>query len=97
MAREEYQVAQAPWRNTALPTLLGFVESYAALPLVLWLVDISRLSTLGLALALIGVLTVIRYFGLDARAAYRLLGAFLIQALAGGRVRPSPAHEARSH
>ncbi|MCP5458742.1 MAG: hypothetical protein H6971_03805 [Gammaproteobacteria bacterium] len=77
--------------------MLWFVESYAAFPLVLWLLDIGQLALLGLAVALIAGLTAIRYFGLDARAAYRLLGAFLIQALGGGHVRASPAHDRRPY
>lgn len=88
MANEAFAVRQAPWRNTALPTMLWAVEGYAALPLALWLVHI-RWPTFWLALACTLGLTVIRYFGLDARSAYRLGGAFLIRALAGGQIRAS--------
>ena len=86
MADEAFEVRQAPWRNTALPTMLWAVEGYAAIPLVLWMVDIGW-STFWLATSCILGLTVIRYFGLDARSAYRLAGAFLIRALTGGHVR----------
>ena len=86
MADKAFEVEQAPWRNTALPVMFWVVEGYAALPLVLWAAHI-RWWTFWLALACIAALTVIRYFGLDARSAYRSVGAFLIRALAGGHVR----------
>lgn len=91
MADEAFAVQQAPWRNTALPTMCWMVEGYAALPLGLWMVDI-RWSTFELATACILGLTVIRSFGLDARSAYRLAGAFLIRALGGGHVRATAGY-----
>ncbi|NJN46585.1 MAG: hypothetical protein HC808_09010 [Candidatus Competibacteraceae bacterium] len=97
MAGEEYQVAQSPWRNTALPTMLWFIEAYAVFPIVLWLVDISRFSTFCLAGAMIIGLTVIRYFGLDARSAYRMIGAFMVRALANGHIRAVPPHALRRY
>ncbi len=86
MADKAFAVEQAPWRNTALPVMFWAVEGYAALPLVLWAVHI-RWWTFWVAVSCTTALTVIRYFGLDARSAYRLVGAFLVRALAGGRVR----------
>lgn len=91
MADDAFVVSQAPWRNTALPTMLWAVEGYAVLPFILWLVHI-RWWTFWLAVSFCLVLTVIRYFGLDARSAYRLMGAFLIRALAGGHIRASAAY-----
>lgn len=76
--------------------MLWWVEGYAALPLVLWLVHISW-PTFWLAIACVAGLTGIRYFGLDARSTYRLAGAFLVRALAGGRVRPTARHWTRYH
>ena len=31
MAQDEYEVAEAPWRNTALPPMLWCIEAHAAL------------------------------------------------------------------
>jgi hypothetical protein len=86
MADDAFAVQQAPWRHTALPTMVWGVESYAVWPLVLWWVHL-RWSTFGLALGAIIFLTVIRYFGLDARSTYRLAGTFLVRALANGHLR----------
>ncbi len=91
MAGDPYLVDQAPWRNTALPAMLWGIEAHAALPIALWLVHI-RWSTFWLVVGIVAGLTVIRYFGLDARSAYRLVGTFLIRALAGGHVRAAPAY-----
>ena len=91
MADDAFAVQQAPWRHTALPTMLWGVESYAVWPLVLWTVHI-RWSTFWLALGVIVFLTVIRYFGLDARSAYRLSGAFLVRAFSNGHLRPTASH-----
>lgn len=91
MADDPVDVRQAPWRNTALPIMLWAIEGYAALPLVLWAVHISW-PTFWLATGCTVALTVIRYFGLDARSAYRLAGAFLIRALAAGHIRPSSGY-----
>ena len=82
---------QQPARNTALPAMLWGIEAHAALPIALWLVHI-RWSTVWLVVGIVAGLTVIRYFGLDARSAYRLVGTFLIRALAGGHVRAAPAY-----
>ena len=94
MADDAFAVQQAPWRHTALPTMLWGVESYAVWPLVLWAVHI-RWSTFWLALGVIVFLTVIRYFGLDARSAYRLSGAFLVRAFSNGHLRPTASHRER--
>ena len=45
-----------------------------------------------LVLGAVVFLTAIRYFGLDARSAYRWAGAFLIRALGGGHLRPTAPH-----
>jgi intracellular multiplication protein IcmT len=88
MADKAFEVERAPWRNTAHPVMFWAVEGHAALPLVLWALHI-RWWTFWLAVSCVVALTVIRHFGLDARSAYRLLGAFFVRALAGGRVRAS--------
>jgi hypothetical protein len=95
MADEAFEVRQAPWRNTALPTMFWAVEGYAVLPLVWWLVHL-RWWTFGLAVFCMLGLTVIRGFGLDARSAYRRAGAWLIQTLAGGHVRATARYWERS-
>jgi len=82
-------VQQAPWRNTALPAMLWGIEAYAVLPVVLWLVHL-RWPTFWFAVSIIVGLTAIRYLGLDARSAYRWVGAFLIRALSGGHIRAVP-------
>ena len=86
MAQDEYEVTEAPWRNTALPPMLWFIEAHATLPIVLWLVHI-RWSTFALAVAAIAGLTVVRYLGFDARSAYRTGQCFLIRTLTEGRIR----------
>ncbi len=91
MADDAFVVQQAPWRHTALPTMLWGIESHAVWPLVLWALHI-RWSTFSLALGAVVFLTAIRYFGLDARSAYRWAGAFLIRALGGGHLRPTAPH-----
>lgn len=91
MADNAFDVRQAPWRNTALPTMLWGIEGYAVLPIVLWLVHISW-PTFWLAVVCTSGLTVIRYFGLDARSTYRLAGAFLIRALGGGHIRATAGY-----
>lgn len=91
MADDAYRVEQAPWRNTALPTMLGVIEGYAVWPIVLALLY-PRWPTFWLAVGMVLSLTLIRYFGLDARSAYRWVGAFLIRALGGGRVRAVPRY-----
>ena len=96
MADKAFAVEQAPWRNTALPVMLWAVEGYAALPLVLWAVHV-RWWTFGLAVSCTAALTVIRFFGLDARSAYRQVGAFFVRALAGGHVRPTAARWERTY
>ena len=52
MAREEYDVVVSPWRHTALQPMLWFIEFYAVLPIMLWIVDIGW-STFYLALGCI--------------------------------------------
>jgi hypothetical protein len=94
MAHDEYEVTEAPWRNTALPPMLWFIEAHAALPIVLWLVHL-RWPTFVLAVAAIATLTVVRYLGFDARSAYRTGQCFLIQALTEGRIRAVPGHRLR--
>ena len=94
MAQDEYEVAEAPWRNTALPPMLWCIEAHAALPIVLWLIHI-RWSTFVLAVAAIAGLTVVRYLGFDARSAYRTGQCFLIRGLSGGRIRAVPESRLR--
>lgn len=94
VAPDEYAVAEAPWRNTALPPMLWVIEAHAALPIVLWLVHISW-STLTLAVATIAGLTVARYLGFDAQSAYRTGQCLLIRALTGGRIRAVPGSRLR--
>lgn len=96
MPDKAFAVERAPWRNTGLPVMLWMVEGHATLPLVLWALHI-RWWTFGLAVSCVAALTAIRFFGLDARSAYRLLGAFFVRALAGGHVRPTAARRERSH
>lgn len=96
MADKAFEVEQAPWRNTALPVMFWAVEGYAALPLVLWLVHL-RWPTFWLAVSCTLALTVIRYFGLDARSAYRWVGAFLIRARAGGHIRATARYWERPY
>lgn len=96
MPDKAFAVERAPWRNTGLPVMLWMVEGHATLPLVLWALHI-RWWTFWLAVSCVAALTVIRFFGLDARSAYRLLGAFFVRALAGGHVRPTAARWERSH
>lgn len=96
MVDEAFAVQQAPWRNTALPTMFWGIEGYAVLPLVLWLVHL-RWWTFGLAVSCVVGLTVIRAFGLDARSAYRRVGAGLIQWLSGGHVRATARYWERRY
>ena len=91
MVREEYEVAEAPWRNTALQPMLWFIEAYAALPIVLWLVHISW-PTFYLAVGSMATLAVIRYLGFDALSAYRTLQCLVIRALTGGSIRSLPRY-----
>lgn len=96
MASDPEDVQQAPWRNTALPAMLWGIEAYAAPPITLWLVHISW-PTFWLAVSIMAGLTAIRYFGLDARSAYRLIGAFLIRAWVNGRIRAVPGYWTRRY
>lgn len=91
MAREEYDVAEAPWRNTALQPMLWFIEAYAALPILLWMVHISW-ATFCLAFGCIFILASIRYAGYDALSAYRTLQTLIIRALTGGYIRSVPRY-----
>ncbi len=91
MAREEYDVVVSPWRNTALQPMLWFIEFYAVLPIMLWIVDISW-PTFYLALGGIILLSAIRYAGYDALSAYRTLQTLIIRALTGDRIRSVPRY-----
>lgn len=89
MALEEYDVTQAPWRNTALPPMFWFIEGYAALPIAFAFLPFS-LTKLYLALLIVAVLSLIRYLGFDARSAYRTVQSLVIRAFTGGAIRSVP-------
>ena len=86
MAYEEYDVAESPWRNTALQPMLWFIEFYAVFPILLLLLHISW-PTFYLALGCTALLSMIRYAGYDALSAYRTLQTLVIRALTGGVIR----------
>lgn len=83
--REDYEVTESPWRNTALPPMLWFIEFYAIFPIVLWMVHISW-PTFYLAIGVIAILVAINHAGYDALACYRTLQYQMVKALTGGYV-----------
>lgn len=91
---EEYEVASAPWRNTALQPMLWVIEGHAAIPLLFAVLPFS-VPKFYIALCIVIVLAIIRYMGYDALSAYRTLQSLVIRALTGGVIRSVPTYLSR--